>query len=266
MTSPLASTEDERLILGAYVDGELDASTALRIERRIESDPAFKAEFERLTALRSALRSGVPRETTSAELRARIAAITTQRPPARVPRTPVLRSRSFEWRQMAASVIVAASLASAGTAVFLRGDGSNPNEANNIVAEHRRTLLSANPIDVESSDRHTVKPWFDNKLALSPQVIDLVADGFPLAGGRVDVVGGKLVPAMLYHRHAHLISLVAVPRQGGRDDGAAPSSATQDGYEVAGWHGQDFDYYAVSDVAKDDLAAFVTAWRVAAKQ
>jgi hypothetical protein len=52
-----------------------------------------------------------------------------------------------------------------------------------IIADHQRALLAAVPNDVASSDRHTVKPWFDNKLALSPQVLDLSDAGFPLAGG-----------------------------------------------------------------------------------
>jgi len=264
MSQPTPPLADDRLLLDAYVDGELDASAALGVERRLEADPSLKAEYERLIALRSALRAGVRQDRASDRLRERVVAMAGPG----AARGPAFhrpsRVRTFEWRQMAASVAVAAIAASGGTALYLRHDGAGV-EIGSIVAEHRRALLATAPLDVESTDKHTVKPWFDAKLALSPQVIDLAADGFPLAGGRVEVVGGRLVPAMIYRRRAHLISLVAVPRLGGHDDGGAASSSTQDGYAVAGWHGPDFDYFAVSDVAPDELAAFVAEWRAAAK-
>ena len=258
MTStPTNPPEDDALMLDAYADGELDAAGTLRIERRLEADPALKVEYERLTALRGALRANLRRDTPSPALRRRIEAIA-------APDTAIVSSRKFDWRQLAASVLIAAGVASGATVFALRPDAGG-GEVGSIVAEHRRTLLAASPVDVETSDRHTVKPWFDGKLALSPQVNDLATDGFPLVGGRVDVAGGKLVPAMIYRRHAHLLSLVAVPRAGSRDDGGAATSASQDGYAVARWHGQDFDYYAVSDIAPDDLALFVAKWRAASK-
>jgi anti-sigma factor RsiW len=253
-------TDDMALLLDAYVDGELDAAASLEFERRLEADPVLKAGHERLLALRGALRANVPRDAASDRLRSALAAMAA---PASATRQPI-RSRNFDWRQLAASSIAAALVAGSGTA-WLLGSGRDVSgsEIASIVAEHRRALLTANPLDVESTDKHTVKPWFDAKLALSPAVIDLAADGFPLAGGRVEVVAGKLVPAMLYKRRAHLISLVAVPRAGAGDDGAPVSSTTQDGYTVSRWHGQDYDYFAVSDVAPDDLATFVAEWRAA---
>jgi len=249
-------TDESDLLVGAYVDGELDASASLEFERRLDADPALKADYERLLALRGALRAKVPRDVASEVLRGRLAAM-----PA--PASQSVRSRSFDWRQLAASCIAAALIASGGTA-WLLGPGaglSGSSETASIVAEHRRALLAANPLDVESTDKHTVKPWFDAKLALSPAVVDLAAEGYPLAGGRVEVFAGRLVPAMLYKRRAHLISLVAVPRAGARDDGAPASSTTQDGYTVTRWHGQDFYYFAVSYVVPEDLAAFVADWR-----
>ena len=256
--------EDTVLLLDAYVDGELDAAAALSVERRLEADAGLKAEYERLMALRSALWASVRPDIASDDLRRRIGVLAAPGVLNQIKPAASERGRAFGLRQLAASVAIAAVAASVGTAFFLRYDAAGA-DIGNIVAEHRRALLSANPLDVESTDKHTVKPWFDSKLALSPQVIDLAAEGYPLAGGRVEVVGGKLVPAMLYRRRAHLISLVAVPRAGGREDGGAASSATQDGYAVSGWHGQDFNYYAVSDVLPEELSAFVSGWRAAAK-
>ena len=98
------------------------------------------------------------------------------------------------------------------------------NEIAAIVADHQRALLAAPPFDIASSDRHTVKPWFDSKLALSPQVVDLAGAGFPLAGGRVEIVDGKPVPVLVYQRRAHIISVVAIPRAGQIKTTSPPAS------------------------------------------
>ena len=250
---------DDELILSAYLDGELDAAAALTIERRLGAESPLQADYERLAALRSTIGAAIPKNVASQAFRRKIAALAVA-PPLAVD----ARARTFDWRQMAASVLIAAVFGSGGTLFALRQD-LGAGDLDSIIAEHRRALLAASPVDVESTDRHTVKPWFDAKLALSPQVIDLAQAGFPLAGGRVEVVGGKLVPALVYRRREHIVSLVAVPRPGVRGDAMPLSSATEDGYLVLGWHGQDFDYFAVSDIATNELEGFVSQWRAAAK-
>ena len=140
---------------------------------------------------------------------------------------------------------------------------TDANEIAAVVADHQRALLAATPFDVASSDRHTVKPWFDSKLALSPQVVDLSSEGFPLAGGRIEVLDGRPVPVLVYMRRAHIISVVAVPRAGQKDTTEPSLASTKDGYFVIQWHGRDFDYTVVSDLAESELNEFVARWREA---
>ena len=267
MSKPSTSTlrDDDLLLVNAYLDGELDAAAILDVERRLSDDARLKAEYDRLFALRAVLASELSKETASEMLRNRIAAIAAP-PPAAQSAARVLdfRSRTFDWRQMAASILVAGVMAS-GATVLVLPPGQIDGDVGAIVVGHQRALLAATPVDVASSDRHTVKPWFDSKLALSPQVIDLAASGFPLAGGRVDVVAGKPVPTLVYRRREHLISLTAVPKWGGPDDGKPPSRHSRDGYTVLAWRGQDFAYSAVSDLAPMELEAFVSQWRAESK-
>ena len=251
---------NDELLLNAYLDGELDASAALAFERRLASEADLKAELERLAALLGAVGANVGKDVASDALRRKIAVLAG--PPQAAMR---VSTRMFDWRQMATSALFAALIASGGTLLALHRDEVGVGDIASLVAEHRRALLAASPLDVASSDQHTVKPWFDAKLALSPQVIDLSASGFPLAGGRVEVVGGKLVPAMVYRRREHLVSLVAVPRAAGSGERSRDTHVSQDGYTVLGWPGRDFDYYAISDIPPDDLAAFAALWRTAAR-
>ena len=165
-----AAREEALLLLNAYLDHELDAAAVLDVERRVGADTTLKAEYDRLLELRTALASHLTKDRASDALRQRVAAIAAPSRPATasMPRSP----RRYDWRQMAAAAIIAACLAGGGTYLGMR-HAAPTNEIAAIVAGHQRALLATEPFDVASSDRHTVKPWFDSKVALSPQVIDL---------------------------------------------------------------------------------------------
>lgn len=252
--------EDDVLLLNAYVDGELDAAAALDVEHRLAADPLLRLEFERLSALHTSIATNLHKEIASDALRKKIAGVA--EPTSFRQASATFRKKSFEWRQLAACMLVTAGLASGVTYMAARPDADSIALAA-ILAGHQRSLLSASPVDVASSDRHTVKPWFDTRLAISPQVPDLASVGYPLIGGRIDIVGGQAVPTMVYRHRQHLISLTAVPSPGSRDDGTHPTRETRDGYAILTWNGRDFVYSAVSDVAKEDLEDFQSRWRAA---
>lgn len=261
-----STREESLLLLNAYLDNELDAASVLNVERRLANDPALRAEHDRLAQLRKALSSHVKAERASADFRKRIAAIaegpTAKPSQAWVASLPVRARRLNGWRQTAAAAVLAAAVTAGGMYGILRPN-HEANEIAAIVADHQRALLAAAPFDIASSDRHTVKPWFDSKLALSPQVIDLASYGFPLGGGRVEVIDGKPVPVLVYQRRAHVISVVAIPRAGQKPMTEPSLAATKDGYYVIRWNGRDFDYIVVSDMAETELNEFVNRWREA---
>jgi anti-sigma factor RsiW len=119
--------------------------------------------------------------------------------------------------------------------------------------------MAPEPVDVVSSDRHTVKPWFNGRIPNSPRVVDLAKDDFPLVGGRVDVVGRTPVSTLVYRRAKHLISLTAVPTEGAFASGAGPRSIN--GYNVIQWTENGVTYWAVSDVETKELETFAQLFR-----
>jgi len=232
------------------VDGELDPANALEVERRLAADPALAAERDRVTALRAALSRHFPRETAPASLRARVERIGGAR-----------RVERPSWRALAASVALAAIVGSGATYVAFGPQQAAPPTQVAVLDAHIRAMMAPQAFDVASSDRHTVKPWFNGRLAEAPRVIDLAKDDFPLAGGRVDVVDRAPAATLVYRHRKHLISLVEVPAHGRAD--AAPVRRTADGYNIARWTEGGVTYWAVSDIGAGDLEDFVQKFRTA---
>ena len=256
--APLSEADD--LQLNAYVDGELAPEVCADFERRLATEPQLRASCARLEALRRVIGGTAAKSTPSDAFRARIAGIGLATETVRRVREP----RGFDWRMLAATAVIAAGAGSFATQILMsRPSGFVAGQA--IVAIHQHALLAVDPVEVASSDRHTVRPWFDANLALSPPVADLAGDGFPLAGGRIDVIDGRRVPVLIYRRRSHLVSVVAVPLAGSRDTGAAVSRTTRDGYIVLTWHGPDFKFAAIADIADGELAGFVEKLRLTMK-
>jgi anti-sigma factor RsiW len=159
------------------------------------------------------------------------------------------------WRALAASVVLAAALAS-GSSWYVARLGSDNIVAEEVVSSHLRALVAPQPFDVASSDRHTVKPWFNGRTQQAPRVVDLAAQDFPLAGGRVDVIGGVPVPTLVYRHRQHLISLSAIPA-----GVSASAPGPVKGYNVLAWSDNGATYWAVSDLGVNDLEAFARAFR-----
>jgi anti-sigma factor RsiW len=128
---------------------------------------------------------------------------------------------------------------------------------NELVDAHVRSLLPGHLLDVVSSDRHTVKPWFTGKTDIAPAVVDLSDRGFPLLGGRLDYIDGHTAATLAYGRRLHTINLF-VWRSAG--DEPAGGSFTVRGYSLLHWTNGGLSYWAISDAAPSELQAFREAY------
>ena len=252
MTRPLIY-EDSTLPIHAYLDGELDPTNALAVEKRMATNPALAAECERVEALQRLMREHLPREAPPPGLHMRVETAVGMRRP----RTQLSHAQ-FSWRALAASIAVTAVVASGATSM-LRAPSRTDLVRDGIVDAHIRSLMASQPIDVASSDRHTVKPWFNGRIPQAPRVVDLAKEDFPLVGGRIDVVGELPVPTLVYGHRKHLISLTAIPAPGRAN--SAPVPRTVDGYNMYRWVEDGVSYWAVSDVAAADLDKFSALFR-----
>jgi mycothiol system anti-sigma-R factor len=242
------SCELARTVVHAYLDGELDAVRAAEFERHLEQCAECISGLEAQEKLSSALHSPQLYEKAPAELREKIVAAT-QRPSKVVAMTP---RRAMVWRSLAAAAAIL-FLAYAGWRAVpgSRGDNYAAVLASQVVDAHLRSLQPGHLTDVVSTDQHTVKPWFDGKLEFAPPVQDFSSVGFSLQGGRLDVVHGRTVAALIYGRRKHVISVFVWPM---REHDEGLGSGAEQGYHFVAWHAAGMEFCAVSDVSAEDLA------------
>jgi anti-sigma factor RsiW len=248
-----------RLLVQADVDGELSPADAAGVAAHLQQCPgcaAIQAQLIALTArLRQELTSHPAPDALRAAVQARIKALApasaNDNRPAWWQRVP--GSRFGSTAPFGAGFALAACLA----LLFLLPRTSELPEA--VVSDHIRALQPGHLMDVVSTDQHTVKPWFDGRLDFAPPVKDFKAQGFPLAGGRLDYLDGRKVAALVYQRGQHLIDLYVWPDGSHLDHG--PTSGSRNGYNFLRWSQDGMAFWAVSDLESDQLASFVSLIR-----
>jgi anti-sigma factor RsiW len=242
--------ENSERMLHAYFDGELDLVRSLEFEEHLKTCAQCASELREQQSLRDSLRAGNLYERAPDGLRSRLRAAL----PAEVRPQSISTSRRpvIEWLAIAAAILIVLFL---GVKVIPDIGSQKQNlVAEEIVASHIRSLQPGHLMDVESTDQHTVKPWFDGKLDFAPSVVDLAPQGFPLAGGRLDYIGRRNVAALIYQRQKHFINVFIWPEE--KNDAKAPEIQTIQGYNLVFWSHDGMNYCAVSDLNTTELRQF----------
>jgi anti-sigma factor RsiW len=236
--------DDAEILLHALIDGELDAGHAREVEAHLAGCAKCAALAKDYREMKKAMADGGLRYTAPPELRQRIEAAL---PQAQVP------SRRAVLKGFAMGSAVSAIAATGLVAIVLRSDDESRIQAE-IVSAHLRSLQAGHLTDVISTDQHTVKPWFNGRLDVAPPVIDLAAQGFTLIGGRLDYIDARPVGAVVYRRRQHVINLFVA--QTSSTERRAATMETIQGFNIRRWSDRGLNYWAVSDLAKDELAEF----------
>jgi anti-sigma factor RsiW len=235
--------------LNLYLDGQLDTIASLEFERHLETCADCTRDLADFRAIRGRVQSDLTRYSASDGLRQRIAAAI-ESPSARPVRKP-----GNEWLRLAVAASVVAVVSVGATTAWMQ-PSSDASWTEGIVLAHERAMLAGHEIDVVSSNRHTVKPWFSGKVNMAPLVVDLTDEGFPLIGGRLDVPEGQPVPAIIYGAGKHVICLYMRPMEGETE----PVLHKIDGFSILEWRQKGFAFSAVSDADATAVRAFQKAF------
>ena len=262
--------DDNARLLHGYLDGELDLVRSLEIEEHLKICPDCAQELWNQQTLRKAFRSSNLYERAPAGLADRIrgslaletadASQETGAPASKKAPVITLTSRRATWNWLA----VAAAILLMFTVTWrivpgLSGHGNSDLLTQEIVSSHIRSLQPDHLFDVQSTDQHTVKPWFNGKLDFSPPVRDLAEDGYPLVGGRLDYVDHRAVAALVYQRRQHFINVFIWPEGKGKEEALRMKSVQ--GYNMIPWEANGMYHCAVSDLNSGELQQFTELLR-----
>ena len=239
-------------MVDAYVDGELSATESAAFEAALPGCPGCRRRLEETHAMSGFLRD-LPAERAPDLLRARIERELRAISQASKPQSRPVVGQNIRALAMAASLIVAVSIGWVGGTFTSRntvGDGE-------LLSTYLRVTSSDHPVDVASTDRHAVKPWFAGRIDYSPPVRDLTSDGFPLEGGRVDVVDGRKVSVLVYRHNQHRVVLSLWPSTSSGNTSA--KLVARNGFVMAEWRHDGFEMRAVSDLGVSEMASFAAA-------
>ena len=246
----MACQNDPRL-LHAYLDGELDAVRCVEFEEHLKSCHECAGEVAGYQATRQSMRAPELYQSAPERLKARIRA-GQPREAVQIP-APVRRHSAVEWLAIAAAIIIALFIG-ARVFPFMNGQGETNLLAQEVVSSHIRSLQPGHLFDVQSTDQHTVKPWFDGRLDFAPPVKDLATQGFPLVGGRLDYVDRRNVAALVYQRQKHIVNVFVWPME--MKPASQPAAQTIQGYNVIFWWKDGMSLCAVSDLNLAELRQF----------
>jgi anti-sigma factor RsiW len=249
--------EESRPLIDIYLDGELDALRAAEFELHAHGCDTCTPQLERSSKLRSAIRESAPYFAAPTALKLRIREAL--RAEAGVKESKPSRAEAivawWRWTTAAASLAAVALLAVIVTPIFHSRNVQNE-IAGEVLSSHVRSLMASHLTDVTSTDRHTVKPWFDGKIDFAPNVPNFADQGFPLLGGRLDYIDHRTVAALVYQRRLHYINVFIWPTSS-RDASTNTSAKLEnrEGYNILHWQHAGMEYWAVSDTSADDVQA-----------
>jgi anti-sigma factor RsiW len=240
---------DVKLLIQPYADGELEALRMREAEEHFRACPACAQSLAALQSLKKSVGSdslffnapNALRQNLRAQLRAQAGA------------TPERKSWNWNFVPTASIGFAAACLALMLTVIANR-PSAQQRLAQEVVAGHVRSLMANHTLDVVSTDRHTVKPWFNGKLDFSPPVKDLAAQDFPLIGGRLDYLDGHTTAALVFQRNKHVINLFIWPAN--ETDSKPVEAAPIQGYSLVHWSEGGMVFWAVSDLNEANLMDF----------
>jgi anti-sigma factor RsiW len=234
----------------AALDGELDANQQFQFREHLDNCSSCGPAYRDLKQLQEHVRSEALYYRAPDALRNHVRTSIGKDSESRQRAEP-----RWKWIAIAASILLVIS-AGANWLLSKRDIPESRLIAQEVMSEHVRSMLTNHQVDVISSDRHTVKPWFGDKLDFSPDVKDLAGQGFPLIGGRLDYINRRPVAALVFHRAKHVINLFTWPA-----GSTKAGTQSQNGYHLVAWTKDGMAYWAVSDLNLDDLERFVRLYR-----
>jgi anti-sigma factor RsiW len=228
----------------SYVDGELDAGEANALRTHLRECAACAAEVLGRVQMKRSVEMAGKRYEPSAEFRSRIAKSVAAKP---------RRRASWYWKILAAPAVAVIILSIAVNLFVGRENARRLRVYSELADLHVSALASVTPVDVLSTDRHTVKPWFQGKIPFSFNLPELQGSEFTLLGGRVTYLAQTPGAHLIYQVRKHEISVFIFQDRGEEMArlGSGPMHALS--FNLQNWSQNGLRYFVVGDVSAEDI-------------
>ena len=235
-----------------YLDREIDPSVSLQYEQHIGQCAACSKALADQQAIQVAMKADSLYFKAPEILRARLRASLKKQASA--------GNVLFPWRWLAAAACVALFTGLGFLlARFTFATSGHEQLTQEVASAHIRSLQAGHIVDVPSTDRHEVKPWFNGKLDFSPPTPDLDKEGFFLVGGRLDYLDGRPVAALVYRCRQHLINVFIWPNSG--TESGDIQRETRQGYHLIHWSKAGMNHWIASDLNPTELNELAQRFR-----
>jgi anti-sigma factor RsiW len=241
--------------LDAYLDGELSSADATAVGAHIRTCSGCSADALERVQLKRAVAIAGNRYIPSAALRARIAKQAGVGTRAR---------RSWAWWVIAVPAL-SVLLISLGVNYYAARESARRQQVFSELADlHVAALASASPVDVVSSDRHTVKPWFQGRIPFSFNLPELQGSEFSLVGGRVTYVSQTPGAHLIYQIRKHEISVFIFQDRGSETASVGSGAPVHEAsFNFENWTEHGLRFFVVGDAGSEDIAALSKLLRAA---
>ena len=166
---------------------------------------------------------------------------------------PLVGLRWWRWAAVAALALIVA--AGALYTSLGRENAQRQRLYSELADLHVATLASVAPVDVVSSDRHTVKPWFQGRIPFTFNLPELQGSEFSLVGGRVAYVQQSAGAHLIFQVRQHKISVFIFPERGAEMPSLATGPVNQLSFNVESWTRNGLRYFVIGDASPDDIRA-----------
>jgi len=239
------ASDEWRGKLDAYLDGELEPDEAATLSAHLRGCAACAADALQRVQIKRSVAAAGRRFEPSRELRARIT---------RSVARPRWQIRPL-WKLAGVSAVLMLIAMVAATLFVSREDARRQRVYSELADLHVAALASSTPVDVTSSDRHTVKPWFQGKIPFTFNLPDLQGSEFTLLGGRVTYLSQTPAAHLIYQLRKHEISVFIFQEREGETAGLPWGTAHSLSFNIDTWAEDGLRYFVVGDVSPSDIEA-----------